>query len=89
MSNKCHSFIFLKQCYRDYKQSNNMTVPLFHFLRFLNVLCSRKQEHRVRYFMSQLQPFVTIVCGELCILLAEILYRDLKVNILSQTTTSQ
>ena len=75
-NNKFHSFIFSKQHFRSYSRPNNATVPLFHFLRFLNRLCPRKQEHRVYYCMSQLQPFETIICGELCILVAEILYRS-------------
>ena len=87
-SNKGHSFLFSKQSFRSYKQSNNMTVPLFHFLKFSNVLCPRKLEHRAYYFLSQLQPIETIVCGELCILVDEILYRYLKVHLISQATPS-
>ena len=85
-NNKFHSFIFSKQHFRSYRRPNNATVPLFHFLRFLNRLCPRKHEHMVYYCMSQLQPFETIICGELCILVAEILYRDLKVQHTAQAT---
>ena len=35
-SNQCHSFLFYKENYRNYKRTDNMTVPLFHFLKFLN-----------------------------------------------------
>ena len=79
-SNYFHTFVFSKRDYRRYVNNNNMSEPLFHFSRFLNALCPQKSQHTVYYFLSQLQPFETIVCGELCILVSEILYRDLQVQ---------
>ena len=74
-------FFSSKRDYRRYVNNNkNMSEPLFHFSRFLNALCPQKSQHTVYYFLSQLQPFETIVCGELCILVSEILYRDLQVQ---------
>ena len=58
-----------------------MSVALYYLLEFLSVLCLSKSIHSVLYFTSQLQPINSIVCGELCVLIAEILFRDFKVHL--------
>ena len=55
-----------------------MSTSLYYLLDFLKVLCPGKTSHSMYYYSSQLQPFNTIVCGELCILIAESLFRDLR-----------
>ena len=55
-----------------------MSTPLYYLLDFLKVLCPAKTSHNMFYYSSQLQPFNTIVCGELCILIAESLFRNLR-----------
>ena len=54
-----------------------MSTPLYYLLDFLKRLCPGKSIHSMFYYSSQLQPFNSIVCGELCILIAESLFRDL------------
>ena len=70
-----------KEKFKTYKNFSNMSTPLYYLLEFLSVLCPTKSIHNVLYFISQLQPINSIICGELCVLIAEILYRDFKVHL--------
>ena len=67
-----------KNLLKKYTHYKNMSTPLYYLLDFLKVLCPGKTYHSMFYYSSQLQPFNSIVCGELCILIAESLFRDLR-----------
>ena len=75
--NRINTLILDKNLLKRYTFYDNMSTPLYYLLDFLKVLCPGKISHSMFYYSSQLQPFNTIVCGELCILIAESLFRDL------------
>ena len=70
-----------KNILKLYTNYDNMSTPLYYLLDFLKMLCPTKSIHSILYFTSQLQPINIIVCGELCILIAENLFRDLNILI--------
>ena len=76
--NRIHTLTIDKNLLKRYTFYKNMSAPLYYLLDFLKVLCPGKTSHSIFYYSSQLQPFNTIVCGELCILIAESLFRDLR-----------
>ena len=78
-NNATNTLLLQKNLLKAYVNYKNMSTSLYYFLDFLKRLCPTKSIHNIFYFTSQLQPFNTIICGELCILIAETLFRDLKV----------
>ena len=79
VNNRINTLILQKKLIKSYVNYSNMSDSLYYLLDFLKILCPTKSIHNIFYFTSQLQPFNTIVCGELCILIAETLFRDMKV----------
>ena len=77
-NNTIHSLKIEKNLLKKYTFYDNMSTSLYYLLDFLKVLCPGKTSHSMFYYSSQLQPSNTIVCGELCILIAESLFRDLR-----------
>ena len=80
-SNRLNVLTLDKNLLRFYANYDNMSTPLFYLLDFLKLLCPSKSIHSIFYFTSQLQPFNSIVCGELSILIAESLFRILNILI--------
>ena len=76
-NNRINTLLLHKNLLKKYTNYDNMTTPLYYLLDFLKRLCPGKSSHNMFYYSSQLQPFNSIVCGELCILAAESLFRDL------------
>ena len=77
-SNNIIRTLFLeKRLLKRYTLFKNMSDSLYYLYVFLQRLCPGKSSHKMFYYSSQLQPFNTIVCGELCILIAQSLFRDL------------
>ena len=75
--NRINTLLLDKNLLVKYTNYDNMTTPLYYLLDFLKQLCPGNSSYGMFYYSSQLQPFNTIVCGELCILVAESLFRDL------------
>ena len=73
-NNRINTLILHKSLLNKYTFLDNMSTPLYYLLDFLKQLCPGKSSHSMFYYSSQLQPLNTIVCGELCILVAESLF---------------
>lgn len=58
--------------YKELSQ-NNATKSLNYLLIFLNRLCFNKTVQKIYYNTSQIQPKDTITCGELCMIVADII----------------
>ena len=76
-NNRISTLLLDKNLLKKYNYYNNMSSSLYYLLDFLKRLCPARLIHSMFYYSSQLQPFNTIVCGELYILIAESLFRDL------------
>ena len=76
-NNVIRTLLLEKRLLKRYTLFKNMSDSLYYLFIFLQRLCPGKTSHNTFYYSSQLQPFNTIVCGELCILIAQSLFRDL------------
>ena len=82
-SNKLQSFKFSKKIFKSLsaKFKDTMSEPMNFLTLFLEMMCNPDViNHEIFYFTCQLQPFNTIICGELCVYVAEIIHSFLKIN---------
>jgi len=80
--NKLQSFKFSKKIFKSLSEKckDTMSEPMKFLAIFLEKMCNPDIiNHEIFYFTCQLQPFNTIICGELCVFVAEVIHSFLKI----------